>query len=139
MLLNANPVPGMSTKQENQCFVGNLIFKRKILKKRGRKYCQTSGQDGGVGRHTVPSCTPKRRTTTNLKTRNNQNYQKIELYGSPTTKELNTHSPRPVGGAEMDSQADRTCGKAATGGPGEAADWKVPHACSEKLGGTTGE
>ena len=30
----------------------------------------TSGQDGDVGRHTVPPCTTKRRTTTNLKTKN---------------------------------------------------------------------
>ena len=55
-------------------------------------------QDGGIGRHTVPPHTTKRRTTTNLKTTNNQNLQKIELYGSPTTKELKKkHSSRPVG------------------------------------------
>ena len=29
----------------------------------------TSGQDGGIGRHTVPPCTTKRRTTTSLKTK----------------------------------------------------------------------
>ena len=70
-------------------------------------------QDGGIGRHTVPPHTTKRRTTTNLKTTNNQNLQKIELYGSPTTKELKKkHSSRPVGGVEMgswgeeDSQGD---------------------------------
>ena len=35
----------------------------------------------------------------------NQNCQKIELNGSPTTKDLKKkHSPRPVGGAEMGSQ-----------------------------------
>ena len=62
------------------------------------------GQDGGVGRHTVPPHTAKRRTTTNLKTKNNQNWQKIELYGSPTTKELKKkHSSRRVGGAETGS------------------------------------
>ena len=33
-------------------------------------------------------CKTKRRTTTNLKTKNNQNCQKIELYGRLTTKEL---------------------------------------------------
>ena len=32
----------------------------------------TSGQDGGIGRHTVPPRT-KKRTITNLKTKNNQN------------------------------------------------------------------
>ena len=47
----------------------------------------TSGQDGGIGRHTVPPRT-KKRTITNLKTKNNQNWQKIKLYLSPTTKEL---------------------------------------------------
>ena len=53
----------------------------------------------------MPPCTTKRRTTTNLKTKNNQNCQKIELYGSLTTKELKKkHSFRLVGGAEMGSQ-----------------------------------
>ena len=65
---------------------------------------KTSGQDGGVGRHTVPPPTTKR-TTTNLKTKNNQTSQKIELYESPTTKELKKkQSCRLVGGAEMGSQ-----------------------------------
>ena len=45
----------------------------------------TSGQDGGVGRYTMPPCTTKRRTTSNLKTKNNNNCQKIKLYGSLTT------------------------------------------------------
>ena len=54
----------------------------------------------------MPPHTTKRRTTTNLKTKNNQNCQKIELYGSLTTKELKKkHSSRLVGGVE------RTCGK----------------------------
>ena len=44
--------------------------------------------------------TTKRRKTTNLKTTNNEECQKIKL----TTKELKKHSPRPVGGAEMGSQ-----------------------------------
>ena len=39
----------------------------------------TSGQDGGVGRYTLPPCTTKQRTATHLKTKNNQNWQKIEL------------------------------------------------------------
>ena len=47
--------------------------------------------------------TTKRRTITNLKTKNNQNFQKIKLYGSPTTKELKKkHSFRLVGGVEKD-------------------------------------
>ena len=49
-------------------------------------------------------CTTKRRTTTNSKTKNNQNFQKIKLYGSLTNKELKKkHSLRPVGGVEAGS------------------------------------
>ena len=58
----------------------------------------------GIGRYTVPPRTTKR-TTTNLKTKNNQNCQKTEQYVSPTTKELKKkHSSRLVGGAETGSQ-----------------------------------
>ena len=39
----------------------------------------TSGQDGGIGRHTVPPRTTKRRTTTNLKTK-----KQSELPGNRT-------------------------------------------------------
>ena len=66
---------------------------------------RTSSQDGGADRYTLPPYPTKRRTTTNLKTKNHQNCQKIELYGSPTTKELKKkHSSRLVGGAEIGSQ-----------------------------------
>ena len=65
----------------------------------------SNGQDGGIGRYTLLPCKTKRRTTTNLKTENNQNCQKIELYGSPTTKELKKkHSSRPLGGAKTGSR-----------------------------------
>ena len=66
-----------------------------------------SDLDGGIGRYTLPLCRTKRRTT-NLKTKNNQNCQKIKLYGSPTTKELKKkHSSRPVGGAETGSHGKK--------------------------------
>ena len=69
----------------------------------------------------MPPRTNKRRTTTNLKTKNNQNCQKIELYGSLTTKEFKKkHSSRPVGRAETGSQAERTHGKAVAGEQGQA-------------------
>ena len=62
-------------------------------------------QDGGIGRYASLPHTTKRRTTTNLKTKNNQNCQKIELSGSPTTEELKKkHSTRLVEGSEMSSQ-----------------------------------
>ena len=51
-------------------------------------YYETSGQDGGISRYTLPPCTTKRRTATHLKTKNNQNCQKVELYGNLTTKQL---------------------------------------------------
>ena len=85
-----------------------------------------------------------KRRTTNLKTKNNQNCQKIELYGSLTTKELkNKHSSRLVGGVEMGSPEERTCSKAVAGGPQWArrqlAQQVVPHLCVDKPEGTTGE
>ena len=70
----------------------------------------------------MPPRTTKRRTTTNLRTKNNQNCQKIELYGSPTTKALKKkHLPRPVGGAEMVRWGERTRSREAAGGPGDVA------------------
>ena len=57
--------------------------------------------NGGISGYTVPPHTTKRRTT-NLKTKNNQNCQKIKLYGTLTTKELKKkHLSRTVGGADM--------------------------------------
>ena len=103
----------------------------------------TTSQDGGIDRYNSPPCTTKR-TTTNLKTKSNQNCQKIELYGSLTTKELKKeHSPRPVGGVETGRWAEGTSGKEAARGLGQAkqqlVDWVVPHSHADKLGGTTGE
>ena len=89
----------------------------------------------------MPPRTTKRGKTTNLKTKHNQNCQKIKLYGSATTKELNKkHSSRLVGGAE-------------TGGWGGEDEWQgggwrtrqqlpdavASHWSVDKLGGTTGE
>ena len=71
-----------------------------------------TSQGGDVGRYTVPPHTTKGRTTTNLRTKNNQNCQKIKLYGNLTTKELKKkHSYRPVGEAEMGSRVERMHGK----------------------------
>ena len=77
----------------------------------------------------MPPSTTKRRTI-NLKTKSNQNCQKIELYGIPTTKELKKkHSFRVERGAEMGIRAERTRGKVEAGGPG----WVV----AGRLGGPT--
>ena len=67
-------------------------------------FWRTGSQDESIGRYTLPPHTSKRRTT-NLKTKNNKNCQKIELYGNPTTKELKKkHSLRLVGGVETGSR-----------------------------------
>ena len=63
---------------------------------------ETPRQDGGIGRYTLLPHTTKRKITTNLKTKYNQNCQKTELYGSLMNKELKKKdSFRLVGGAEM--------------------------------------
>ena len=101
----------------------------------------TSGQDGGIGRYTVPPHTTKRMTTTNLKTKNNQNCQKIELYGSPTNKELKRHSFRQVGGAQTGKWGGEVAwqGHNKRTGAGKVAVGAVPHLHEDKLGGKTGE
>ena len=88
-----------------------------------------------MGRHTVPPHITKR-TTTNLKTKSNQNCQKIELYGIPTTKELKKKTPIQTGRMDRDEQLGREgsskgggywtrAGKAAAGGPGEETDCRL--------------
>ena len=54
-----------------------------------------------------------KRMTTNLKTKSNQNCQKIKLHRSPTIKELKKHSSKLVGAAEKGSGAERRHGKVA--------------------------
>ena len=77
-----------------------------------------------------------------------------------TNKEIkNKHSPKPEGGAETGSGAERTPGKAAAGGPSKVVDcgegqaklqladptrwWladpAAPHSRKDRQGGTTGE
>ena len=89
------------------CRQGEQFFHIVQVNGSKRKFMfKNSGQDGDVGGYIFLLHTTKIRTTTNLKTKTNQNYQKIEIYGSPTIKELkNKHSSRLVGGAEIGSQA----------------------------------
>ena len=81
----------------------------------------------------MPLCRTKKRTT-NLKTKNNQNCQKIELYRSPTTKVLKKkYSCRQAGWVETGSWGgeDVWQGGSWWTRPGQAmlwlADWAVPH------------
>ena len=87
--------------------------------------------------HILPPRTPKRRTTTNLKIENNWNCQKIELYGSPTSKELKKkHSSRP-GRRGRDRQPGPWWRRLIT--RWQLTKLAVPHFCVNKLGGTTRE
>ena len=70
-----------------------------------KKSCKrTFSQDRSIGRYTLPPRTTKRRKTTNLKTKNNQNCQKVELYGSLTTKELKKKTSIQTGKRGGDGQ-----------------------------------
>ena len=53
----------------------------------------------------MPTCTTTKRITTNLKTKITQDCQKIELYGSPTAKDLK--KPQHPGRQRWGARADR--------------------------------
>ena len=78
--------------------------------------------------------------TTNVKTKNNQNCQNIELYGSPTTKELKKkHSFRLVGEVEMGwGGKDLWQGGGWWGGQGGGWWTGQSHICMQITGRTTG-
>ena len=104
------------------------VHSSKSLPQETNKKRLSSSQDGGISRHTLPPCTTKRRTTTNLKTKNNQNCQKSLLFGSPTIKKLKKkHSSRQVGGTETGSWGgeDSQQGGTWSTGEGEAAAVRV--------------
>ena len=85
----------------------------------------------------------QKKDNNNLKTKNTQNRQKIELYGSPTTKEIKKHSSRPVGGVDTGSQVERTRGKVVAGGRSEVADcgagWEKLQLAGEAAAGGQGD
>ena len=65
---------------------------------------RTPGQDVGIGRNASLLHATTRKITTNFKTNNTPNCQKIELHGSLTTKDFKKpHSFRRAGGVEMQS------------------------------------
>ena len=92
-----------------------------------------SGQDEGVGvgRHTVPPCTIKRGTATNLKTKNSQNCQKILTVWKSDNQGVKEETFIQTGRRGRDEL------------PGRARQWLedqvVPHLCADKPGGTSGE
>ena len=86
---------------------------------------------------------PITKRTTNLKTKNNQDCQKTELYGSLITKELKKkHSSTPVGGMEIGSHGGEDSlqdGSWKTGVGRVASRPGSSNLCVDKLEGTTGE
>ena len=90
----------------------------------------------------MPPCTTIRRITTNFKTKNTQNCQKIKLHGSLTTKYVKKPSSPQASSSGRDGEPGwRGWGKVLTGGLGEVAapDGAAPHSHADKLGETTGE
>lgn len=90
----------------------------------------TSGQEVDIGRQDSPPHTTIR-ITTNLKTKCNQECQKIELNGSPTTKNLKKkYSSRWVGGAEPGTRAERVWCGVVRQQHQWLAERLVPHSCA---------
>ena len=76
--------------------------------------------------------------------KNDQNCQKIELYGSLTTKELKKkHSSILIGGAKMESWGREVTWQGGSWKMGwvrqRLEDQLILHSCAEKPGGTTEE
>ena len=60
-----------------------------------------------------------------MKSKNNENCQKIKLYGSPITNELKKkHSSRLVGGAETGSWGGEDVGQGGGWGNGQGGGWR---------------
>ena len=84
----------------------------------------------------MPPRTTKRRTTTNLETKNDQNCQKIELLWKPDNQGVKEETFfRLVGGVETGGQGREDSGRGSlrTGWVGrQLADQEVPHSCTDK-------
>ena len=98
------------------------------------------GLDEGIGRNALLPHTTKRRITTNLKTKNHQNCQKIKLHVSPTAKKLKKTFIQS-GRRGRDRKLGQRGRNKVVDQAGEAAAGRqdFPHSQSDKLGGTTGE
>ena len=102
--------------------------------------CNTSGQDGGIGRHTVSPRTTKRRTTTNLKTKITGTAKKSNCMEvqQPRSQKRNIH-PDWQEGWRQAAGVERTCSKETDQ---VDARWLLvvcafPHMCVEKSEDTT--
>ena len=106
-------------KLENIYIILSIKDPKESTEKLSEKFIKrTAGPDGG--RYTSPPHTTKRSTRKNVKTKNNQNCQKIELYGSLTTKELKKkHLTDGQEGQRWAAGAERTHSEAAASGPGD--------------------
>ena len=96
---------------------------------------EISGQDGGVGRYTVPPCTTKRRTTTNLEKKISRTARISNCMEKSNNQGVKEETFIQTGRRGRDGQP---------GWRGLMARWwlaeqVVPHLCVDKLGGVTGE
>ena len=92
---------------------------------------ETSGQDGGVGRHMSSPRATIKRITTNLKTNSTQNCQKFELYGNSVTKDLKKpHLSRQVGKVETRRQGGDARSRSVTQRGGDGGGTPVSHSCA---------
>ena len=95
-------------------------------------------KDGGVGKKASLSCTTKKRITSNLTKENNQNCQKIKLYGRINEETfIQTGRRGRAGQPGLKGHTARPqwtwVGEVVPGG------LDFPHSHVDKLGGTTGE
>ena len=102
----------------------------------------TFSQDGGVGRHSVPPHTTKRRTTTNLKTKNNQKLPENQTVWKSNNQGVKEETFIQTGRRRGNRQPVQT-GCAARWWTCQARrqleDQAVPHSCVDKPGETTGK
>ena len=73
-------------KWDNKNYFRWLIWQMRIIYL--KRSLRNSGQDRGVGRYTLPPHTTKRKTTTNLKTKNNQNCHKNQTVWKSNNQEV---------------------------------------------------
>ena len=92
-----------------------------ILKFIPSRNSQASGQDGGVGRHTVPPRTTKRQTTTIKKKKQNPELTENRTVWKPDNQRVKEETFIQTSRRGRDGQPrQETHGKVGAGGPGRA-------------------
>ena len=104
-----------------------------------KRSLRNSGQDRGVGRYTLPPHTTKRKTTTNLKTKNNQNCHKNQTVWKSNNQEVKeTFIQTGRRGRDRQlGQRGHAARRQLEDPVGEAADGRSGEAVAGRLGGPT--